>query len=551
VFRTLIAAKVCLLLLFACASVSQADDGHGIRRPLGVYAHLDVEALIESSTSAPAPPPGSPAAWQLHASLRQMYRTALQDHAVSGLTVGAHWDHIQLSDPLCIFDRSCLVGPDGYDWSYVDDAIEEANLAQKSVELIITPGFDSPPWLVSKIPSCDSLFLSDKPPVTGTAPSDCGTVQFVGFPEDQRSDSINGNFVLPLPWNPVYQIAWWDFLVHLNARYRDDAAFVAIAIAEPIGGSTEFILPATDDNDGTYAHSEQGTSGLAADDAWAGLIQHSFPHVSSYQNSDQVFIDQWKHTIDVYEHIFTGVTLFLSPDAGDKLPKYGINSGVVVHGDNWLFAKDCSVAMALEGEIGSDGKTPPNDALPCEAKTEILSYFVAVDGPNAKATEVGGMTASQSLDTGDIGLPGVKLLTSLSPRRWPPSLPILGGAAFDHEVSGNSDHRQEVGCSPSPPPCAALTPEEAADNALAYFFSGTSAAQNYGGTAGGDAPIQYLQVDIADVLYAQQNLCPDLTPPLGPLGRTSLQDLLNMANHDLSAIAGRIVPLPDATCPPP
>ena len=37
--------------------------------------------------------------------------------------------------------------------------------------------------------------------------------------------------------------------------------------------------------------------------------------------------------------------------------------------------------------------------MSCEAKTEILSYFVAVTGPNEKATRVGGMTA---LTPGDL-----------------------------------------------------------------------------------------------------------------------------------------------------
>jgi hypothetical protein len=542
--RALTVARLCVTLLFVCAGVSRADGGHAMRQPLGVFAHISVEALVQSLTNdKTAPTRGSPAAQQLHASLRSMYRTALQDDAVEGLTVGAHWDHIQLSDPVCDFPRICP-GPNvGYDWSYLDDAFEEAKSAHKFVELIITPGFDSPPWLLSKIPPCDGLFLSDKPPVTGAAPRNCGTVQFVGFPEDQRSDTNDGHFVLPLPWNLTYQDAWWDFLVHLNARYRDDAAFVAIAIAEPIAGSTEFILPSTDDNDGTYAYSEQATSHLPADDAWAALIRHSFPHDGAYQNSDQVFIDQWKHTIDMYEQIFSGVTIFLSPDAGDKFPKYGINSGVVPHGDNWLYATDCKVAIDLEGKIDRDGKLQATDALSCEAKTEILSYFVGVLGPNAKATEVGGMTASQRLGLGDIGLPGVKLLTALKP-------PILGGAAFDHAVTGNRTHRQDVGCSPNPPPCAELTPEEAAYNALAYFFNNTGAATNYGWTANGNAPIQYLQIDIADVIYALEpkHQCPNLTPPLGPLGRTSLQDLLNRANHDLFAIAGQIRVLPEVTC---
>jgi hypothetical protein len=52
-------------------------------------------------------------------------------------------------------------------------------------------------------------------------------------------------------------------------------------------------------------------SGLAPDDMWAALIQHSFPTNAAYQKSDQVFIDEWKQAIDAAESIFTDVTLFL------------------------------------------------------------------------------------------------------------------------------------------------------------------------------------------------------------------------------------------------
>jgi hypothetical protein len=45
--------------------------------------------------------------------------------------------------------------------------------------------------------------------------------------------------------------------------------------------------------------------------------------------------------------------------------------------------------------------------------------------------------------------------------------------------------------------------------------------------------MQYLELDYVDIQYAEMNLCPNLNPPLGPLGGTSLQDLLSRAGHDL------------------
>jgi hypothetical protein len=533
--RKIVASNAWLVTLLVCASLSHAD-GQAYRQPLGVYAKVDIEDLIK----------GYQGSQPVHVYLRHLYGLALADPAISGLTVGRHWDNIQLSDSRCIFSHSCAPGSEeGYDWSYLDDAFEEANSVHKSVQLIITPGFDSPPWLVHKIPPCDGLFPGSAPaPTSENAPSDCGTVRFTDFPEDQRSDKIDGHYVLPLPWNQAYQTAWWDFLTHLDARYKDNPAFISIAMAEPVGGSTEFILPTSERGDGTgHGKAMHPPLGPLADPTWAALIQHSFPNISDYQSTDQVFIDQWEQTIDAYEMIFAGVTLFLSPDSGSDLPWFKWNATLPMHPDNTLFAQDCSQA------INSPLPYVDTDYRSCEAKTEILSYFVTVDGPNAKATQVGGMTATSATCTGDIALPGVKLLTSLSP-------PFLGGAEFDHPVSGTKTQRQEVGCPPLPGPICTVspvkqapncdvTPEEAAYYVLANFFYGTPVAAYYGGKPG-TAPMEYLEVAIEDVRYAQQNLCPPKSSKT--LGKTSLEDLLNRTSHDLFEMAGQPKLLPAPTC---
>jgi hypothetical protein len=67
--------------------------------------------------------------------------------------------------------------------------------------------------------------------------------------------------------------------------------------------------------------------------------------IGEYRNTDQVFIDQWEQTIEIYEQIFAGVTLRLSPDAGDKLPIYGHGHNVTAHGDNVLYAMDCLASI--------------------------------------------------------------------------------------------------------------------------------------------------------------------------------------------------------------
>ncbi|MGA2602545.1 MAG: IPT/TIG domain-containing protein, partial [Bryobacteraceae bacterium] len=365
------------------------------------------------------------------------------------------------------------------------------------------------PWLLAEIPSCDPLFT------TGSAPSNCGTVTFLGYPEAQRSD---GN-VLPLPWNSVYQAAWGAFLTNLNARYSSNPAFVSIAIAGPVGASDEMIFP-TSLND-TVAQ----PSGLNVDATWAALIQHSFPSTSAYLNTDQVFIDAWKQAIDASEAIFTGVTLFIGADAGNDFPNF--SETVTPHPDNTLFAQDCS-------------NSPKTEIMSCEAKTEVLSYFVTVAGPNEKGTQVGGMTASSPATIGNIGVPGVKLLTAL----LPPSIPFLGGAEFDQPVSGPSTLQME-GCPNPNGGCMGLTVEEAAYNVMTVFFYGTPAAEFYGGTVG-TAPIQYLEVPFNDLQYALANPCPAAASP--SLGYISLQDLYARASYDLFAMANQASSLPPLTC---
>ncbi len=478
-------------LALLCASLSWAQGPANIRAPLGVYAKVDVQDAINGYNG-----PAS----QLHSYLQSLYASLLADPAISGLTIGANWAKLQ---------PSAGISSSSFDWTDLDDAFDAATVAHKPLQLIITPGADMPTWLVNEIPSCDPLFTS------GSAPANCGTVTFVGYPEVQRA----GQTMFPLPWNTVYQAAWDTFLMQLNARYGSNAAFVAIAIAGPVGASDEMILPTSANT------SAAQPSGLAVDAMWAALIQHSFPSNSAYQNTDQVFIDAWKQAIDAYESIFSGVTLFIGADAGDDFPNF--SQTVTRHADNTLFAVDCS-------------NTPKTEIMSCEAKTEVLSYFVTATGTNGKGTQVGGMTASSAVTIGNIGVQGVKVLTALSP---PPSPPFIGGAEFDFPVSG-SDLEGE-GCPDPSGNCPGLSVAEGAYNVMTVFFTGTPAAAFYGGTVG-TAPIQYLEISYLDLQYALSNACPATPSP--SLGYMSLQDLYARASRDIFAMANQTMTLPAPTC---
>jgi hypothetical protein len=498
------------MLLLAAAGLSQAiAQSHP--PPLGVYAHINVEVALKRKFGTKLPSPE-----KQHAYLQGLYASLLDhDDAVSGITLGVHWDRIEVSPPSCAHENNCLPPTettDGYDWSWLDDVFIEAHTYKKSVQLILTPGVDSPTWLLNELlPSCNALFE----PATGPPGQDCGQVNFSVFPESSHADGS----IFPLPWSTTYENAWKQFLGNVQKQYGSKTEFASIAIAGPIGASTEMILPTT------LNKSFQNPS-EPADNAWSALIANSFPLSSTaYQHSDQVFIDWWEKAIANYEHTFSDITLILSPDSGDDLPEYGDN---VLGDPGWLFDADCS----------EDTEYP----MSCSAKTDVLSYFLARKTGNRKATDVGGMTAASQVTPGStgIGVGGIKVLTSLkteSPR-------ILGGAEFDYSVSETSTRQQE-GCWKPNGKCPPLTTEEAAYYVLKVFFDETPFADYYGGTDG-STPIQWVDIDYIDILYAQTHPKPALptTVPCAP----SLQELLERASWDLFTIEGKKPPVPEPTC---
>ncbi len=526
--RSLVLSLIVLLSLsagkFSSSSLTAARVAQDSlpREPMGVYAKADIETVMnhEKAFKDCAKSPGC----DIHVQFREFYARLLANPAISGLTIGQHWDHIQTA-------------PDVYDFSFLDDAFIEANAANKSVMLIITPGVVSPAWLVDELPEClkNGVFLHDK----------CGKQAFEGFPEEIH---VGNHKQLPLPWNEKYQDAWADFLGHLNDKYRSDPAFVSIAVAGPNCASVEMILP-TQEN---VVKGVTQPSGLSVNDTWAALIKHAGLDA---ENPDQVFIDSWKKAIKTYEHIFSGVTLTLAADAGNALPEFDVTREDLI--DLNLVPQDVAQLQQIDSDC-STTTTP----LSCEAKTEVIWDFMnatCLRSPNCvngKSTELGGLTAHND-QPGNIDIVGVKLLTSWPPPKKPPlppllGPPLLGGAEFDHPVSSNNT--QQTGCpdysnKTNPPTiCPGLTVEEAAYNVMAVFFDNTPAAPYFKGTlmgfqkgTWGVAPMHYLEVPFLDVEYANENRC--ISNPSPTLGYMTLQQLLENASRDFLEIANGTLPM--------
>jgi hypothetical protein len=526
-------------LLLAATLVAQPQP----RRPRGIYAKVN----IASETSAQQKTNPSITSAQLDAYFAGLYQGLLANPAVSGLVIQAHWDQVNPNPP---------TSANPYFWNYLDDGFtqteawnsQNAIQTPKTIQLIVTPGFQSPQWLLNEIPSCDGLFLSP----AQTPPGNCGKVTFATFGPEE----IDGT-ILPLPWNAVYKSAWQTFLTALAARYESNPVFVSIAVAGPTAASEEMIVP---NNGNTPAQSQFG--GILTNDMWLQLFALQYPGQASYQKSDQAFIDAWNAAIDMYGQVFSGVTL--SATTGSGLPNFGATF---------------TVPPALTAACGN-----PN--MDCAAETTILVHLAdpTVGGANAKATQTSGMEASRLSDA-NLGLISVRLLSQGTSQLASPAAQILGGAQFNTSFSSNTLTEGCIstfppdsidtptgcvipstchvnGCIPVaciPQACLApgvtpasltgykifndvpaadlIPPEQAAYNVLNVFFEGTPVASAFGGTPG-TAPFNYLQIYAADIQYASATTAPaQVVQAGGAIVSMTAQDLLNLASQELFSIA--------------
>jgi uncharacterized protein (TIGR03437 family) len=534
-------ALVLSFLEFAAALIALAQPAP--RRPRGIYAKVNIsESIIQQQQANSSITPA-----QLIAYFDNLYQDLLNNPGISGLALQVHWDTLNPNPP---------AAANPYDWSYVDEAFNQASiwnaknpaLPPKTIQLILTPGFQSPQWVFNQIPSCDGLFQSPRQ----TPPSTCGKATFVGYGE-----AVDGT-ELPLPWNPFYKNSWKTFLTALAARYGSNPTFVSIAVGGPTAASEEMIVP---NNKNTPAQAQFG--GIVANDMWLQLLAFHYPGMAAYQKSDQAFIDEWNAAIDVYGQVFGGVTLVATTGSG--LPNFG-NSGFTIPS---AFSADC-------GRRDMD----------CAAEATILSHFAdpTVGGANAKATQTSGLEASRGNNV-NLGLASVKRLSQNTAQFPSPTSQIMGGAQFNTSFANNT---VKEGCTSTFPPdssdtpaacsipsscnvegripvtcipqaCLApgvtpadlavykifknvpaqdlIPPEQSEYNVLRVYFDGTPAASLFGGTNGA-APMNYLQIYSPDIQYAEMNaIAPaQVVETSGVTVALSAQDLLNLASSKLLQI---------------
>lgn len=521
-------------------------------RPRGIYAVVNVDQNINAQQKA------NPAitSAQLDAYFNGLYQDLLSNPAIAGLTLQVHWGILNPNPP---------PAANAYFWNYADDAFNQAAAwntqnparAGKTIQLIVTPGFQSPQWVLTQIPSCDGLFQT--PAVT--PPSTCGKATFLGF-----SEAGDGT-ALPLPWNPVYKNAWQTFLTALAGRYGKNPLFASIAVAGPTAASAEMIVPNNGNSDNPQT---QFGGAISPNDMWIQLLAFHYAGQTAYLKTDQAFIDEWNNAIDMYGQVFSGITLVAT--TGDGLPNFAGATVTVPSG----FSQDCG-----------------NPNLDCAAETTILAHFVqpTVGGANAKATQTSGMEASRG-GIGNMGTNAVKLLSQNTSAMTTPETQILGGSQFNTSFSNDplgegctstfppNASDTPVGCSiPStctsnacipvtciPQACLApgiteadltsyktygkvpaadlIPPEQAEYNVLSVYFNGTPAASSFNGTPG-IAPLNYLQIYAPDIQYAEANTNQPAQVVAGSVTVSiTAQALLNLASAKLLTIGE---PLPSIT----
>jgi len=611
------------------ASTVLPQPGITIRGPMGIYANVRLATALTQAQNLVCP--SHDVRCVFNPELVDQYLTnyfgyLLDNEAVSGLLLETEWQQLQPSDP---GPNPLTPNSGSFYFNYLDDAFNaikawnKANPSKppKTLQLGVSPGFNSPlnkqgsGWLLNYLSSCDGLFMSSTVVLPNPALTGCGYTTIFFKSEDLPVEQLP----LPMPWNPTYKAYWKAFLTALNQHIASNreyvSSFVSIGVGGPTASSTEIILPNGANNAGMLTlPGVSGSASVTVYTAWNCLLGNAYGvpgnclapgygagSSSSYINSDRAFVEEWAAAIDMYGEVFSGVTLIVA--TGNGLPNFPVASNPYLQNAPLAFGPDCG--------------TSSTSTMDCAAETAIVAYFAGppIGGANAKATAMAGLTARDlTVPTPASGSERVKWLT-YNTTDGPSVLyssgssgtgsmvlvsRMLGGLQLAGKFSDTIPDAQGVspmqteGCFSSPP--CPMTPEQALLNVLTAYFSGTSVGGAfpkgvtstfpYGGTStitvGSahvvDAPLNYLQIWDADILYARgwhpctwQQVMTAPAKPGGPppgcmhevmsshtvnggpgLGsKLTAQQLLNIASEVILTQTAEPVTYPAICCPSP
>jgi hypothetical protein len=502
------------------------------RQPVGIYARFVVHGSDEQVTNS--------------------ITAIISNSAISGILSVFNWSDLSPTNS----PTNSLVG--NYDWRLLDDlanAVGYFNLTNpgqppKTIQLEITPGFNSPPWFFSNTCSCDPMFLTNSQgsivntivntngqtnlvlvgvTTTNGVTTNCAWASFL------QSENFGNPTVgpLPLPWNAFYTNAWATFIQAVAARYESNPFLVSVTVAGPTASSAEMILP-NESNDATNYLK------------WNPIIALDFPGHPEYTNSDALFIKAWEDAIDLYGAAFSNLTLVVT--TGNGLPNF-----LDANGDP--YTNNYSVPPGFWPDCASTGAAGQSNIMDCAAETTILAYFADArhGGNNAKAAQGDGMSAhgihSHPLGGGDLGDHGIKWLAQNTAGGNAP-LPgtsnivsrVLGGSQVggDMGMAVITQHPDTEGCPMLNGGCSNISPQQAIYNVLTTFFDGTPLGSNYGAPpiVSSNFPLNYLQIYWEDVIYANTNSIVSLvTNDNGFMTNMTAEMLFSNASLQISQIA--------------
>jgi len=179
---------------------------------VAVTAALGLTQAKQSALPFKQPPPGNPVPNGLVVVIEnkpqenKLNLQALNNPYISGVAFQIRWSDVEpvQGNP---------------DWSKLDQLFAAAESSKKWVQLLIFPGFFSPPWALEGVQTL--TFTLQYGPGSGTVEK------------------------LPMPWDSVYLDRWFAFVKRLSDRYGKSPAFRVIAAAGPTSVSAEYTLPST------------------------------------------------------------------------------------------------------------------------------------------------------------------------------------------------------------------------------------------------------------------------------------------------------------------
>lgn len=193
--------------------------------------------------------------------------------AVCGLTIREQWKNIE-------------PGEGNYDFSRIDDAVARATSLNKTIQLIIVPGFYTPNWVLSQIDSCeDDLIL---PPAIASL---CGKLKMIV----PYGADVGDTLWLPMPWNSLYKQKWQNFLMALAQQYNSSSTVVSVALGGPTSVSCEMTMPEW------WKYWQ-----------WQNILKLFYQPNDPHRNSNLAFVEEWKNSIQLYDQIFANKTIIVT-----------------------------------------------------------------------------------------------------------------------------------------------------------------------------------------------------------------------------------------------